>query len=40
MEFTRHARNGMRWLGLSEADVERIIDDPEHQDADDDGRPR
>lgn len=30
----------MRQLRLAEADVERIIDEPEHQDTDDDGRPR
>lgn len=40
MEFTRHARNGMRRLGLTEADVELIIEEPEHQDTDDDGRSR
>jgi hypothetical protein len=40
MRFTRHARNGMRWLDLSPGDIEWICAYPVERDADEDGRPR
>lgn len=40
MEFTRHARNRMRHLGITEHDIERIITEPAISDTDPDGRPR
>ena len=40
MHFSRHARNQMRRLGLSEEDLVRLTGEPEHQDEDPDGRAR
>lgn len=41
VEFSRHARNGMRRLGISPADVERIVGQPEQTDVDPrNGKPR
>ncbi|MBS1870912.1 MAG: DUF4258 domain-containing protein [Actinobacteria bacterium] len=40
MQFTRHARNGMRRLGVTRADVAAILLASEAADRDPDGRPR
>jgi uncharacterized protein DUF4258 len=40
MVFTRHARNGMRRLGVTAEQVEAIIAAPERLDRDPEGRPR
>lgn len=40
MEFTRHAKNGMRRLGLTRADVAAIILRADYVDRDPDGRVR
>lgn len=40
MRFSRHARNQMRRLGLSERDVDRVQAESEHRTQDPEGRMR
>ncbi len=40
MRYTRHAKNQARRLGMSDADVERVVASPLYADADEDGKPR
>ena len=40
MRFSRHAKNNARWLRVSIAEAERVIEDPIQMDRDGSGRPR
>jgi hypothetical protein len=40
MRFTRHAKNGLRSLGVNRTDVEHVIANPVRIDWDEKGRPR
>jgi hypothetical protein len=40
VRLSRHAKNELRSLGATLADVERLVADPEQEDRDPEGRPR
>jgi hypothetical protein len=40
MRYTRHAKNGARWLGITDVDVEHVLLNACEVDADEDGNPR
>jgi hypothetical protein len=40
VRYTRHAKNGARWLGVTEADVKHVLTNACVVDTDEDGNPR